>query len=95
MSRRRSSCGQAPPPAAPAHRPQVADRRDLGRDRSAAGPDEPALVGEDRQLHAVAGVQLGQQAADLLALAQQVRDGVQQALGVRREPAPRLVGCSL
>jgi UDP-N-acetylmuramate dehydrogenase len=34
-------------------------------------------------------------AADLLALAQQVRDGVQQAFGVRLEPEPRLVGCSL
>jgi UDP-N-acetylmuramate dehydrogenase len=34
-------------------------------------------------------------AADLLALAQQVRDGVEQAFGVRLEPEPRLVGCSL
>jgi UDP-N-acetylmuramate dehydrogenase len=34
-------------------------------------------------------------AADLLALAAQVRDGVQQAFGVLLEPEPTLVGCSL
>nr|WP_299038053.1 UDP-N-acetylmuramate dehydrogenase [uncultured Pseudokineococcus sp.] len=34
-------------------------------------------------------------AADLLALARQVRDGVADRLGVRLEPEPRLVGCTL
>jgi UDP-N-acetylmuramate dehydrogenase len=33
--------------------------------------------------------------ADLLALARQVRDGVEQAFGVRLENEPVLVGCSL
>ena len=33
--------------------------------------------------------------ADLLALARQVRDGVEQAFGVRLHNEPALVGCSL
>ncbi|MEJ5913841.1 UDP-N-acetylmuramate dehydrogenase [Pseudokineococcus sp. 1T1Z-3] len=37
----------------------------------------------------------GARAADLLALAREVRDGVQARLGVRLDPEPRLVGCSI
>ncbi|MEJ5944325.1 UDP-N-acetylmuramate dehydrogenase [Pseudokineococcus basanitobsidens] len=37
----------------------------------------------------------GARAADLLALAREVRDGVEARFGVRLEPEPRLVGCSL
>jgi UDP-N-acetylmuramate dehydrogenase len=37
----------------------------------------------------------GATSGDLLALAEQVRAGVEMAFGVRLEPEPVLVGCSL
>jgi UDP-N-acetylmuramate dehydrogenase len=66
------------------------ERAGFGRGHGLPGP--AALSTK----HTLAVTNRGEaKAADLLALAQQVRDGVEQAFGVRLEPEPRLVGCSL
>lgn len=58
-----------------------------------AGPDSPASLSTK---HTLALTNRGSaRAADLLALARAVRDGVREAFGVELVPEPVLVGCSL